>query len=180
LVEFSKSFFEPYGVKDGEMFLGSVGPNITTVKYGEEDDVAVIAKAVNPKDRKSSLDAESLKTDAANVEVTDPGFENIALNGDKDVVQKCLQAHQNGQNLRADPQIQNLLQKSASAITVGSDHESAALTASVLNEKKSDDVAPTSRYIIETRFNNSGIDRRLVSEFGLIGSMIALLAGEEN
>jgi hypothetical protein len=179
LIEFSKSFFEPYGVENGEMFLGSVTPNIVTVKYGEDDDVAVVTKVVNPKDRKTSLDAESLKTDAANVEVNDPGFESVALNGDKDIVQKCLQAHQIGQNLRSDAQIQNRLQKPPSAITIGNDRDTAALTASVLSEKKSEDIAPLSRYIIETRFDKTGVERRMISEFGLISSIIALLSNEE-
>ena len=52
---FSNSFFEPYGIKDGEAFLGSVSPDIVTVKYDDEDDVAVIAKTTDqgPKERRS-------------------------------------------------------------------------------------------------------------------------------
>src|SRR5262249_4003922 len=115
----------------------------------------------------------------ANIEVSEPRLENIALNGDKDIVQKCLQAHQAGQNLRTDARIQSRLQRPPSAITIGNDHETATLVAGVLSEKKSDKIAPTSRYIVETRFDKNGMERRLISEFGLVSSIIALLSTED-
>ncbi|HYJ89884.1 MAG TPA: hypothetical protein VEV84_01125 [Pyrinomonadaceae bacterium] len=179
IAAFSNSFFEPYGVKDGEMFLSSISPSVATVKYDEDDAVAAIAKAADPKARKNSLDPEFAKTEGANIEITDPGFEGIALNGDTATVQKCIQAHQNGQNLRSDPSMQSTAPSIPAARTRGIDRDSAALLAEVLNEKKSEDVAPTSRYLVETRFNKTGIERRLVSDFGLIGSIVAMLASEE-
>lgn len=175
---FSNSFFEPYGIKDGEMFLGSVSTNIVTVKYDEDNDVAVIAKVVDVKSRKKSLDPEDLKTEGANVGITDPGFENIAVNGAAETVRKCIQAHQTGQNLRSDSQLQKELRSLPSAITVGFDRDTAGLLAGILSEKRSEDAAPASRYIIETRFDKTGMKRRLISEFGLISSLITMLETE--
>jgi hypothetical protein len=176
IAAFSNSFFEPYGIKDGEMFLGAVSPGVVTVKYDEEDAVCVIAKTSNPTGRKNALDPETLKTAGANIEITDPGFSGIALNGDAATVQKCIQAHQSSQNL-SDQAKTN--ETTPSIRTFGIDRDSAAAVASVLNEKKSDDIAPASRYVVETRFNKSGMERKLTSEFGLIGSLIAMLATEE-
>lgn len=176
IVSFSNSFFEPYGIKDGEMFLGAISPGVVTVKYDDENAVAVIAKTTDPTARKKSLDPETLKTEGANIEITEPGFSGVALNGDAATVQKCTQAHQSGQNL-SDQARAN--ETTPSIRTFGVDRDSAAAVASVLNEKKSDDIAPPSRYVVETRFNKTGMERKLTSEFGLIGSLIAMLATEE-
>ena len=179
IVAFSNSLFEPYGIKDGEKFLSSVSPNVITVKYDQEDDVAVIARAVNPKERKSSLDPEDLKTEGSNVEISEAGFENIVLSGDAQIVQKCIQAHQNAQSLRSDARLQPRSSDAPSAITVGLDRDSAVLIATALNERKAEQAPPASRYIVETRFNKNGMQRKLTSEFGLIGSIIAELAPDE-
>jgi hypothetical protein len=178
LAGFSNSFFEPYGIKDGEAFLGSVSPNIVTVKFDEDDDVAVVSKAKDDKARKAALDSESMKSDSSDVSITDAGFEGISVTGDPATVQKCVQAHQNSQNLRSDPMAQPSGSTFAAARTIGIDPDSAALLASVLSERKGDDVAPASRYVVETRFNKTGIERKLDSEFGLIGSIISMLSGE--
>jgi hypothetical protein len=63
--------------------------------------------------------------------------------------------------------------------TTGLDRESAVLIASVLSERRSAENAPASRYTVETRFNRSGMERRMISEFGLISSIITLIAAPE-
>ena len=176
LVSFSNSFFEPYGIKDGDAFLGSVLPGVTTVKYDDEDAVAVISKTTNAAARKSAIDPQTLKTPGQYVEISDAGFEGIALNGEAATVQKCLNARQNGQNLASVP---SAGETTPSIRTFGLDRDSAAAVASVLSERRSAEAAPASRYTVETRFNKTGMDRKLVSEFGLIGSIIAMLASED-
>ncbi|HEY2867281.1 MAG TPA: hypothetical protein VGJ02_09330, partial [Pyrinomonadaceae bacterium] len=177
IAAFSNSFFEPYGIKDGEMFLGSISPGVVTVKYDDEDAVCVIAKTTNPAARKNALAPETLKTPGTNIEISEQGFEGFALSGDAATVQKCIQAHQTNQNLSGQANTSN--ETTPSIRTFGLDRDSAAAVASVLNEKRSDDVASASRYVVETRFNKTGMQRRLVSEFGLIGSLIAMLASDE-
>ena len=176
IASFSNSFFEPYGIKDGEMFLGSISPGITTVKYDEEDAVAVISKATNAAARKNAVDPQTLKTPGEYVEINDSGLEGIALNGDASTVQKCIKAHQGGQSLAS---VLNAVETKPAIRTFGLDRDSAVAVASVLSEKKSEDIAPASRYVVETRFNKTGMERKLTSEFGLIGSIIAMLASEE-
>ena len=175
---FSDSFFEPYGIKNGEAFLGSVSPNILTVKYDDEDDVAVIARATDQKQLTAALDADTTKSPGSFVQINEPGLENVDLIGKAEIVAKCTQAHQGGASLLKQPFDLAPGNSIPAVRTLGLDHDSAALIAGVLNERKSEDVAPSSRYIVETRFNKTGMERRLISEFGLIGSIITMLDSE--
>jgi hypothetical protein len=48
-----------------------------------------------------------------------------------------------------------------------------------LSDKKTQDAVAVTTYNTETSFTKNGIQRRTVSDFGLIGSIIAQLAPEE-
>lgn len=178
MTAFADSFFEPYGIKNAEAFLNSTSPNLTTVKYEDEDDVAVIARAADQKLLSASLDSETVKTPGSFIQVTEPGFENVSLAGNAETVAKCTQAHQSGKNLQKQPVNAAASETVPSIRTFGLDRDTAALIAVVLSERKSDDVAPISRYVVETRFNKTGMERKLISEFGLISSIITMLNGE--
>jgi hypothetical protein len=175
----ANSFFEPYGVKDGETFLGSVSSDLVTIKYDDEDDVAVIARATDPKTFGSAIDPETIKTPGSRIQISEPGLENVNLLGNAETVAKCTQAHQNGKNLQKQPLSTDGSNDVPPIRTFGFDRDTAAMLAGILSERKSDDVAPASRYIVETRFNKNGMERRMVSEFGLVGSIISLLASED-
>ena len=175
----SDSFFEPYGVSNGEAFLSSVAPGIVTVKYDDDEDVAVIAKATNPTALNSSIDAEEKKNPGGFIQINEPGFENFVIAGEPETTAKCTRAHQSSQNLLKQ-QIAPLESANPPAIrTFGVDRDTAILLATVLNERRSEDAVPISRYIVETRFKQTGMERRLISEFGLLSSIITLLASEE-
>ena len=175
----SDSFFEPYGVSNGETFLSAVSPGIVTVKYDDDEDVAVIARSTEPKKIASAIDDEEKKTPGSFIQITEPGFENVAIAGGPETTAKCTQAHQNGQNL-VKQQIAPTESANPPAIrTFGLDRETAVLLASVLSERRSDDAVPVSRYLVETRFKQKGMERRLISEFGLLSSIITMLASEE-
>jgi hypothetical protein len=174
----SNSFFEPYAIENSEAFLSSIAPGVVTVKYDSDEDVAVIARTTDSKKLTASIDKEELKTPGTFVQITDPAFENVIVAGDAETTAKCVQSHQTGQNLLK----QNIAADQASipAIrTFGIDKDTAVLLASVLSERKSEDAVPVSRYIVETRFKQGGMERRLISEFGLMSSIITLLASEE-
>jgi hypothetical protein len=175
----SDSFFEPYGISNGETFLSSLSPGIVTVKYDDDEDVAVIARSTDPKKLASAIDKEEQKTPGSFIQIAEPGFENLVIAGEPETTAKCTQAHQNGQNLLKQ-QITPADAASPPAIrTFGVDRETAVLLASVLSERKSEEAVPVSRYIVETRFKQKGIERRLISEFGLLSSIITMLASEE-
>src|SRR6185369_14843621 len=46
LSQFSSSFFEPYGIRDPEAFLGSAGTEIVTAKFDEEGEKPVVIATV--------------------------------------------------------------------------------------------------------------------------------------
>jgi hypothetical protein len=178
MTAFSDSFFEPYGIKNGEAFLGAVSPNTLTVKYDDEDDVAVIARASDRKQLSAALDPEMTKSPGSFVQLNEPGFENVDLIGNAETVAKCTQARQTGTSLLKQPLDMTPGNSVPAVRTLGLDRDSAALVAGVLSERKSDDVAPATRYFVETRFNKTGMERRLISEFGIIGSIITMLDSE--
>ena len=64
------------------------------------------------------------------------------------------------------------------ASTIGHDADLSAPIAEVLGEKKSNDIKAVSTYFTETRFTRSGMERNTISDFGLIGSIIAQLGQE--
>lgn len=174
----SDSFYEPYGVKNSESFLGSISPGLVTVKYDDEDDVAVVARSSDQKQLSASIDADTIKTPGSFIQLTEPGFENIDIIGNAETVAKCTDAHKSGKNLQK--YLGNVQQAGdlPAIRTYGLDRDSAAMVAGVLSERKSEDILPVSRYVVETRFNKTGMERRLVSEFGLISSIIAMLDSE--
>jgi hypothetical protein len=175
---FSNSFFEPYGVKDGEKFLSAVAPTVITIKYEDEDDVAVIARATDIRKLTESLDPEFIKAPGSFVQIGEAGFENVVLLGNAEVVAKCLQSHQSDQNIRNEP-LASGIPSGAIVTTIAYDHDTAGLIADVISEKGEAGGQIARPYTIETRFNKTVMGRRLVSEFGLIGSLIVLLASED-
>ena len=175
---FSDSFFEPYGVKNGEAFLGSVSSDIVTVKYDDEDDVAVIARGKDQKQLSATLDPETIKTPGSFIQLNEPGLENIDIVGNAEIVAKCTDAHKTGKNLQKLPVTVPENGSIPSIRTFGLDRDTAALLAGVLSERKDDNISPMSRYIVETRFNKTGMERKLISEFGLISSIITMLENE--
>jgi hypothetical protein len=139
----------------------------------------VIARSTDAKKLISSIDKEEQKNPGSFIQITEPSFENLVVAGEPETTARCNQAHQNGQNL-VKQQIAPTETGNPPAIrTFGVDRETAVLLASVLSERKSDDAVPVSRYVVETRFKQKGIERRLVSEFGLLSSIITMLASEE-
>lgn len=177
IASLSNSFFEPYGIKNGEKFLEMVSPSLVTVKYEDEDDVAVIARAIDSRALSDALDKDFIKTPGSFVQVEQPGFENVFVVGDPQVVAKCIASLQSGQNLRrVDPVPDG---QPPVVRTVGYDRDTAVLLASVLSEPVEKNGPWARSYKVETRMNKTGMERLLVSEFGLIGSLAAMLAPEE-
>ena len=98
--------------------------------------------------------------------------------GNAEIVAKCTDAHKTGKNLQKQPVTVPENGSIPSIRTFGLDRDTAALLAGVLSERKDDNISPVSRYIVETRFNKTGMERKLISEFGLISSIITMLESE--
>ena len=191
IAEFSNMFFEPYGIRTPSTFLGSVGYTIVTTRLGDGDDqVAVIATV----DSKAGVEASFLETlipdkkpfGSANLERWSDLENDMAavfvgqwvVLGDSQSVTKCNEEKPDGGFL-ATAHGKALSSSRASIKTFGRDPTTTRLLVSMLAREGHGDTQELSTYITETRFTKTGIDRRTNSDFGLIGSIIAQLGGDE-
>ncbi|HEY0460324.1 MAG TPA: hypothetical protein VGC97_14390 [Pyrinomonadaceae bacterium] len=182
LIAFAGSLLEPYVVADAETFLSAVDSEIWTAVLDAEGEKTVAVVQVK--------DAESLKKSIAEINFKAAGekretaeiwksadgtsaaafVENKLILGDTESVLKCLQAKQNGQNFTRNPAWKKFTETGAVAVTYGKDATEKVVE--VLGEKKAENAQLLTNFSTETRFNASGIERRTVSPFGLIGRIL--------
>jgi hypothetical protein len=105
-------------------------------------------------------------------------IDNVIISGNAESVKKCLMAKQSGESFSKNAAFAPLTAAGAVAVTIGQEPDTIGKMVDVIGERKNDS-QPVSHYITETRFNQNGIERRTVSDFGLIGTIIARL-GKEN
>jgi len=180
---FSGSLFEPYGIANPELLLSGVASNIVTAKIDAEGEKPVVIAAVKDieKVKKSFVNDLKPQKDAVNTWKSEDGdltaviADNVVIAGDSEAVSKALDAKQSGNNIGKSDAYKPFMESKAVAVTIGRDDEIAGKIAEVLAEKKSDDAEAATTYLTETRFNKNGIERRTVSDFGLIGSIIEQL-----
>lgn len=184
IAAFSSSIFESFGVEDAETFLsGAASPLVTMISDGsDESDVLIarvtdaqilrkgIANEVNfaaaPEKR---LGAEIWRS--AGGEIAAAFLQDLVIIGDNDNVLKCLGAP-TGENLGKRNNFKLMAESNAAASTLARDNEIASKVVEALSEKRSPDAVALSYSLTETRFNQNGIERRTVSDFGLIGALL--------
>lgn len=177
---FSSSLFEPYGVEQDEAFLSSVGPHIVTAKFDAEGNDVVVITTIRDKDRMRSSLAKELslsrtpeKIGDADVWRSDDGdlaaaiLGDILILGDADSVAKCL-GTKTGEALNN----KMFMEAKASSVTFGKDSEIAAKIVDALSERKNAEENFPVTYLTETRFNLNGMERRTVSEYGMMGTIL--------
>ncbi len=86
-----------------------------------------------------------------------------------------MQARESGKNFARTIQIQNFAKDSFAAATITRDAETAPTIVKVLGNSKKQKEKITSFYTTETRFTGGGFERRSISDFGLIGSLLEKL-----
>jgi len=191
IVESSALFFEPYGVRDPETFLSSVGSSIVTARFDLEGEQPVVfAKANEPAKIKESFasDIRRLK-DPSPTTNSDPTVEqwrsedgdlaaafagSWVIVGDAKSVGRCLDEKPDG-GFGFTPFGRRMNASRASVTTFSRDTTTILSLINLLAREGHGDTKADSNYITETRFTKTGIDRRTVSDFGLIGSIIAQL-----
>ncbi len=187
LTVFADSVLEPYGVENAEIFLSSVGPVVQTVRFDAEgEDVAATARIRDLQKLKGSLakelnmqkaptqfeDAEIWKSEDG--ELAAAIVENRILIGETASVEKCLIARNKGENLVTIAANSRILGSNATVTTTGDETDTNAELIKGLSDRK-DNSPLIQTYTVETRFNQKGMERRTVSDFGLIGIIIARL-----
>ena len=185
LVAYSGSLFDPYGVADGEMFLSSVGPHILTAKFDAEGEKTVVVATVKDIEKVQKSIAGEInfskppeKLGTVDVWKSEDGdlaaafLENKLILGDAESVLQCLAAKENGANFTKNTLFGGFSETNAIAVTVARDVESSGKIVDVLNERKAENENAATAWTTETRFNEKGIERKTVSEFGLIGDIV--------
>jgi hypothetical protein len=196
IAEFAAALFEPYGIRDPELFTSAVGGehdmgrNILTAKLDPDgEEPVVIATRGNDLQILKSLELElkppkTVIEGGTNLWSTPDGDLQLVFDGNgagigsKKNLAACLfWTQHNPYELNYEP-FRQLALSTAPITTVTQDGESAAQIVDMLAEKKSDNAKIIRNAITETRFTKNGIERRTVSDFGFIGWIIAQLANE--
>lgn len=192
IASFAGSLFEPYGIDNAELFLSAVGPVLHTIRFEPDGDRAIVVA--------EALDLEKIKRSAAEeIDFSRPpetsegaqiwksadGETSLMVIDKTVIIGEAVDAEKLLEwKLKRDPAAEpsgifsEFASSDAAAVTAASDVESAAKIVGVFSERKNANESVRLNYITESRFNQNGMERRTVSDFGLIGSIIANFARE--
>ncbi len=183
LLQFSGKLLEPYGVFDAETFLGAIGPDILTAQFDAEGEKTVVVVTVKDAEKvKKSIAAINFKSAPEKQESADIWrsedetltaalIQNKLILGDAESVLKCLRAKQLGTNFK------NFPASSAVALTYAREENPAEKIIALLGNAAENKKIETS-YTAETGFTEKGIERKIVSDFGLLGTILENISGE--
>lgn len=181
-------FFEPYGIRDPSAFFGSVSKSLVATKLVlDHEEPFVVARTkgtVKPesfvdtdikatKENWSDTNFKKWQSDDASLAVAYDG--SILLLGDKDGISRRIDDPKS-ENFSITPQGQKLSQSNASIVSYGYDDYPSSFIPTFTNDTGGYDGSLFLDFSTETRFTKSGMERRTVSDFGLIGQIIAQLA----
>jgi hypothetical protein len=188
LIRFSDSLLEPYGISGADAFLSQIDSEILTAQFdaaGERS--AAIVTVKDAKKLKSSISKEinfqsapTMQSDAEIWFSADKGIaaafiENKLILGDEESVLKCLQTKQSGKSFAGTSAFQLFSNSKSTAATFGTDYDSAEKIVGILATNKNENGKLAIFYFTETRFNDKGIERKTVSDFGLLGTILKQL-----
>ena len=177
LLKFSGNLLEPYGISDAETFLSAIGSDILTAQFDAEGEKSVsivtVKNTENVKKSIAEINFKSLPEKRENAEIwqsedkllTAAFVENKLILGDAESVLKSLQTKQNGQFLKTFPT------SSAVSATYAKDSDSRKKIVTVLGSM-ADNKNISAFYTTETRFTEQGIERKTISDFGLLGTIL--------
>jgi len=178
LAELTGILFEPYGIQDAEMFLSSVDPNIVTgiVNLDEEYPFLIATMHDIPKAQKSLVPGlkpvqPTYWRDDENDLFASFRDDRILIGSERAI--SILTSH-GAEPPPSTDMLAKLGQSKAPIATIGYDRLLAGQVVGVLSEISSNPRSDAN-YFTETRCTKTGIERRTVSDFGLIGSIIAQL-----
>lgn len=185
MVSFSDSLFEPYGISDAEGFLSSVGAEIVTAKFDDEGEKTIVIADVKDleKLKKSIADEINFKSPpekqgsvdlwrSADKLLAAAFLENKLVLGETESVSAALKARETGANFRQNAAFQAFVNIPAMTFSYAKDAETAPKVVGVLGEPKTENPNYAGFYTTETRFAGSGFERKTVSDFGLLGTIL--------
>ncbi len=189
IVEFSSLVFEPYGIRDPELFLSSVNSPIITANYDAEGekpfamvwikDDEKVKRAIVPElkpvgDGMTQHGVQFARSDADDLESA--FVSDRLVIGSIEAVGSCFTGNGRWPSVFFEKErLGKMIGSKAAIVTTGMNLSLAPQIVNMLSQKKSDEAKAESTYFTETRFTKTSIERRAVSDFGLIGSIIAQL-----
>ncbi len=187
LVAFSDSFFAPFGIMSGEMFLSSTGAEILTARFDAEGerqiailnvkDAETLKKSLLPEFKKKAENQNGAEIwSIEDEDLTAAFIENKLILGDSESVLKCLEAKRTGENFTRSKYFQSFSESRAAVVTFGKDDDSAHKIAQLLGNIKNKDLRTNSYYLTETRFEGNSFVRKTVSDFGFAGTILEQFA----
>jgi hypothetical protein len=185
IIAFSGLLFEPYGISDPEVFFAAGNNSPVTANFSADGDKPVVVTAfIDERKMLDSLDKDlrvhqnngywqSSDGDIAafHVDITYVGGEAESV--------KSLYPSSRKDTIRLSSTIDQTFDRDAVSVTVGRDVTTARSLIEMLAGEGHGDTQAVSTYFTETRFTKTGMERRTVSDFGLIGSIIAQLASDQ-
>ena len=187
LIQFSDSLLKPYYISNAEMFLSTVDSEISTIQFDSEGDNSAVIVAIKDSEKiKKSIaeinfkyapekqeNAEIWKSEDGEIAAAFAG--NKLILGNAEGVLKCLQAKQSGQNFTRNQNYTKFSKEKSTAVTFAKDSDSARIIISLLGKTKANKQKIFTEYITETRFTDKGIERKSLSDFGFIGTILGQL-----
>jgi len=196
LAEFVSLLFEPYGIKQPEPFISRLDGRIVTARTGGDNEMIVLLASLKEFQYDSKLDAEknsilpfiepskrSVPEDKFSMLLSEDGdtaavvTEGVII-GDAELVSKSNNTSSSTTNFSDTAAYfsKSFVGSKSPVLTVGRDLDTMHAIVSSLDATKDVIEKNTSMFATETRFTRSGMERRTVSDFGLIGQIIAQLA----
>lgn len=188
IAAFSSALFEAYAIDDPEMFLSGVGGTLQTIRFDSEgDDAALVARIKNVDTVRRSIAKEidfskppkQVNEDriwySGDGEFMVATFRDWIVLGEKRSVEKCLDALHKSLASSISMELQG-----APFASQGNDSEPEARVISVLADRKDNSAPLVQFYTIDTDVSRNGdsLERSTVSDFGLIGAIIARLGSD--
>jgi hypothetical protein len=192
ILQFSGALFEPYGIAEAETFLSAVGAEIVTAKFDEDGEKTIVLADVKDSEKaKKSIAAEinfksppEKQGDAdvwksADKQLAAAFVENKLILGETESVLNCLRARESGQSFRKTEAFQRISNNPAIAATVTKETETARRIVEILGSPKEENKSFSSFYTTETRFEAGAFERKTVSDFGLLGTLLEVLSDDK-
>lgn len=188
MMEFAGSLLDSYGVSDAAAFLRAVRGQVVTARFDSdgEESVAVVSFK-NAEDLKKALSQIDFKRESEKAfdsemwrsedgDVAAAFISGKALIGNPESIIKCLEARQQGRQLDRRSLYEKFSQSRAAAVTLGKEDDTAERVIETLSEKRDPNIKVATNFITETRFSDKGIQRKTLSPFGFLGTIVAQFA----
>lgn len=189
---FSNSLFEPYGVDNAELLLANVRSKIYTVAFDDSGDRSVAVMEPKDVDAVKKTLAKEFEIGKAPEQIgsgqswiaKDDGLRAIFIDGllivgnDESVMTVYKAIFEPNADFNKHRLYLPFTTSDAVSVSISRDDETAKKIAQAFSEANNE-AAAVIYSLTETRINKDFITRRIVSDFGLIGSIVEQFATEK-